>query len=224
MILAAGRGERLRPLTDHLPKPLVPVAGRPLIEYHLYALAAAGFDQVVINVAWLADRITTALGDGDRFGLRIHYSVETPGALDTGGGIRHALPLLPDAPFLVVNGDVYTDFDFRQLTRPVAEDDLARLVLVPNPAHHPDGDFALVGDRVRQGVSSEPRYTFAGIGVYRPALFEGDRPARFGLGQALQPAIEANRVGGVRFDGRWHDVGRPATLAELGGPPIRAPE
>lgn len=223
MILAAGRGERLRPLTDHLPKPLVPVAGRPLIEHHLHALAAAGFDQVVINVAWLAERIMAALGEGDRFGLRILYSVETPGALDTGGGIRQALPLLPDAPFLVVNGDVFTDFDFRRLATPMAGDDLARLVLVPNPAHHPDGDFALVGDRVRQAASGDSRRTFAGIGVYRPALFGGERPVRFGLGQALQPAIEAGRVAGLDFDGCWHDVGRPATLTALGGPPVSLP-
>lgn len=211
MILAAGRGERLRPLTDRLPKPLVPVAGRPLIEHHLHALATAGFEDVVINVAYLADEITAALGDGNRFGLALHYSHEPAGALDTGGGIKRALTLLGDAPFAVINGDVFTDYDFSALTGLLGPADVAHLVLVPNPAHHPDGDFGLERGRI---VMAEPRHTFAGIGVYRPALFASLQQERFPLAPLLRPMITADRVSGSRHAGRWYDIGRPESLAQ----------
>lgn len=212
MILAAGRGERLRPLTDRVPKPLVPVAGRPLIEHHLQALAAAGFEEVVINVAHLADAITAALGDGTRFGLTLHYSHEPPGALDTGGGIKQALPLFGESPFAVINGDVFTDYDFGALRAALAPEADAQLLLVPNPPHHPQGDFDLRGTRV---ATDTPRYTFAGIGVYRPALFAGVEARRFSLASVLGPAIEAGRVDGAVHAGLWYDVGRPETLARV---------
>lgn len=217
MILAAGRGERLRPLTDRVPKPLVPVAGRPLIEHHLIALATAGFTDVVINVAHLADAITSALGDGTRFGLALHYSHEPAGALDTGGGIKKALPLLGDRPFAVINGDVFTDYDPGWLAAPLEPDTDAHLLLVPNPPHHPDGDFGLRGGRV---AMTGPRYTYAGMGIYSPALFAGVGEARFSLGSVLRPAIEAGRATGALHENVWYDVGRRETLdrvAELYG-------
>lgn len=212
MILAAGRGERLRPLTDHVPKPMVPVAGRPLIEYHLNALAAAGFKEVVINVAHLADAIIAALGEGSRFGLALHYSHEPVGALDTGGGIKQALPLLGNAPFAVINGDVYSDYDFARLRVGLARGKQAHLVLVPNPAHHRTGDFGLDNGCV---VAAPRRHTFAGIGIYHPALFADVPQKRFSLASVLQPAISAGRVSGALHGGRWYDVGRPETLAQV---------
>lgn len=212
MILAAGRGERLRPLTDRVPKPLVPVAGRPLIEHHLAALARAGFRDVVINVAHLADAITEALGDGRRFGLTLHFSHEPPGALDTGGGIKQALPVLGDAPFAVINGDLFTDFDFGPLRAGLADDADAHLLLVPNPAHNPMGDFDLRDGRV---AAHAPRYTFAGIGVYRPALFSAVGATQFSLTRALRPALAAARVTGALHAGTWYDVGRPEALARV---------
>lgn len=213
MILAAGRGERLRPHTDDTPKPLLRVRGAALIEHHLRALARAGFREAVINTAWLGDRIETALGDGAGYGLAIRYSREAPGALDTGGGIRNALPLLGTAPFAVINADVYTDYDYARLHRPLPEDADARLVLVPNPPHNPRGDFGLEGGR----VTAAARRTFAGIGVYRPRLFAAYGAERFGLATALRPAIAAGRVAGEFHDGVWFDVGTPEALAGLGG-------
>src|SRR5476649_13557 len=167
LVLAAGRGERMRPLTDKLPKPLLPVAGRPLIAYHLEALKRAGIRDVVVNLAWLGQRLRTALGDGSRYGVRISYSDEGAEALETGGGIVNALPQLLPGPFLVVNGDTWTDFDFGHLTLDPDVDGsaLARLVLVPNAAHHPEGDFDLDGDVVVE--RADDRATFAGIGIYR---------------------------------------------------------
>lgn len=211
MILAAGRGRRLRPLTDDTPKPLLRVRGAALIEHHLRALARAGFYRAVVNTAWLGSQIEAALGDGSTYGLKIRYSRETPGALDTGGGIRRALPLLGEAPFAVINADVFTDFDFSELRRPLPEDADARLVLVPNPPHHPGGDFGLDEGR----VTAERRYTFAGIGVYRPTLFGNCRRERFGTPEVLRPAIAAGRVRGQLFDGLWCDVGTPEVLARL---------
>lgn len=211
MILAAGRGERMRPLTDRLPKPLLSVAGRPLIEHHLRKLAAAGYQEVVINLAWLGEKIEASLGRGAAFGVRIRYSYEPPGALETGGGILHALPLLGAEPFLVINSDIWTDCPLTPLQQPPAG--LAHLVLVDNPAHHPQGDFRLCGDRVR--ANGEPRLTFAGIGVYRPELFHGCPPGSFPLASLLRAAMSRDRVSGVHYRGRWLDVGTPPRLNEL---------
>lgn len=213
MILAAGRGERLRPLTDRLPKPLVPVAGRPLIEYTIERLAAAGFRELVINLAWLGELIADALGDGNRFGVRIEYSREGWPALETGGGIREALPLLGNEPFLVVNGDVLVDFPFGTLRDEPRG--LAHLVLVPNPRHHPAGDFALVDGRVAcEQAAGLPRYTFSGVGVYRPELFAGLSRGRFPLAPLLREAMVAGAVSGRLHEGLWLDIGTYERLAQ----------
>jgi len=213
MILAAGRGERMRPLTDHTPKPLLPVAGQPLIVHYLEALAGAGVRDVVINLSWLGEQIRAALGDGGRWGLRIAYCDEGPQALETGGGIFNALPLLGNEPFLVVNGDVWTDYPFEALLRPPR--DLAHLVLVSNPAHHPDGDFGLQGGRSADGDGGQQRFTFSGIGVYRRELFDECRPGPFRLAPLLQAAAAAGRVDGEYYAGGWQDVGTPERLREL---------
>lgn len=212
MILAAGRGERMRPLTDACPKPLLPVAGKPLIVWHLERLAAAGFRHVVINHAHLGEHIEALLGDGDAWGLAIRYSPEPEGALETAGGIANALPLLGDEPFLVVNGDIYCDWD--PVRAALGAADLAHLVLVPNPRHHPRGDFTLAGARV--GAGEAARLTFAGIGVYRPRLFAGmarGQPAK--LAPLLLAAIADGRVSGECHSGFWTDVGTPERLAQL---------
>ncbi len=212
MILAAGRGERMRPLTDQTPKPLLEAGGKALIQYHIERLAAAGIREIVINHAHLGDRIEAALGDGRRFGVRIRYSDEGQGkALETGGGIFKALPLLGPDPFLVVNGDIWTDLDFAGVR--LADGDLAELVLVPNPPHHPDGDFALAAGRVSD--AGPPRYTFGGIGVYSPALFDGCEPGAFPLAPLLRRAMARDRVGGRLHLGRWLDIGTPERLTEL---------
>lgn len=208
MILAAGRGERLRPLTDHTPKPLIDVGGKPLIAYHLEALARADVCDVVINVAWLGDQIRTTLGDGRDFGLRIRYSTETPGALDTGGGVRAALPLIGDAPFMLISADVFTDYDYGELPRTVPGHG-AHLVVVDNPAHHPQGDFGLDAGRL---TDTAPRYTYAGIGVYAPQLFEAPREVRFPLVRVIRDTIAAGQATGAHHAGAWVDVGRPVTL------------
>lgn len=213
MILAAGRGERMRPLTDHTPKPLLPVGGKPLIVWHLERLARAGCCQVVINHAHLGEQIPAALGDGSAWGLDIRYSPEPPGALETAGGIVRALPLLGHEPFLVVNGDIFCDWDPAALTLDMQER-LAHLVLVDNPPHHPAGDFALVDGLV--GNQEAGRLTFAGIGIYAPALFAGldpDQPAK--LAPLLRTAADAGQVSGERHGGRWVDVGTPERLREL---------
>src|SRR6185369_16150346 len=184
---AAGRGERMRPLTDAAPKPLLTVGGKRLIEYHLERLAGAGFRDVVINTAWLGDMIEQVLGDGRRFGLAITYSHERPEALETGGGIFRALPLLGSAPFLLVNGDVWTDVDFGALRRDPPGDSLAHLVLVTNPPQHPRGDFLLQQGHVSEGDGM--RHTYSGIGIYRPELFAGCEPGKFPLLPLLRRAI-----------------------------------
>lgn len=217
MILAAGRGERMRPLTDHCPKPLLEVAGEPLIGWHLRRLAAAGIREVVVNHAHLGAMIEARLGDGAAWGVSIRYSPE-PAALETAGGIAQALPLLGDAPFLVVNGDVWCDFDLARAPalaeRMQADDLLAWCVLVPNPPHHPEGDFGLARARLR--ADTAPRHTFSGIGVYRPALFDGiARGTRAPLGPLLRAAAASGRIGGEVHAGRWTDVGTPERLAEL---------
>lgn len=211
IVLAAGRGERMRPLTDETPKPLLEVGGKPLIGWHLERLAAAGIRDVVVNVAWLAGRLEAVLGDGSAFGVRIVYSREPEGALDTGGGIFQALPLLGPTPFWVVNGDVWTDYAFDTLPR--EPEGLAHLVLVDNPPHHPDGDFALEAGRVRpRGVRT---LTYAGVAAMRPALFDGVRPGRFPLAPLLQRAAAAGRLTGEHHPGEWEDVGTPERLQTL---------
>ncbi|UOP05281.1 N-acetylmuramate alpha-1-phosphate uridylyltransferase MurU [Conchiformibius kuhniae] len=215
MILAAGRGERMRPLTDTTPKPLLPVCGKPLIVWHLLRLHAAGITEIVINHAWLGQQIEHALGDGSAFGVRIAYSPEGETGLETAGGIANAADKLGDAPFVVVNGDVLTDVDFAAVRRRAETlgDDWAHLWLTANPPHHPHGDFALHGGRVR--TEGTGKLTFAGIGVYSPALFAGierGRPAK--LAPLLVSAAQAGRLGGERHTGLWLDVGTPERLAQ----------
>lgn len=216
MILAAGRGERMRPLTDHTPKSLLPVCGEPLIFRHLDKLAAAGFESVVINHAHLGEQIVAAVGDGSRWNLRVDYSPEQP-ALETAGGIRNALPLLRDATFAVINADVFSDYDYSRLAQRVAGLEaslLAHLVLVDNPPQHPMGDFGLDAGTVRD--VPEHRLTFSGIGVYRTALFD---PVVPGSAHPLAPLLRANmgagRIGGEHHRGEWDDVGTPERLRDL---------
>jgi MurNAc alpha-1-phosphate uridylyltransferase len=212
MILAAGRGERMRPLTDHTPKPLLPVGGKPLIQYHIERLAAAGVREIVINHAHLGEQIEQTLGDGSHLGVRLHYSAEGQGqALETGGGIFKALPLLGPDPFLVVNGDIWTDYPFTDLK--LHPNDLAHLVLVENPPQHLKGDFALDGNRVKE--EGEPRYTFSGIGVYRQELFADCTPGAFSVVPLLRCAMSENRVGGHLYRGQWFDIGTPERLQAL---------
>ena len=211
MILAAGRGERMRPLTDHTPKPLLAVGGKPLIVWHIERLAAAGFTDIVINHAHLGDLIEAALGDGSQWAVSIRYSPEAE-ALETAGGIANALPLLGEAPFLVINGDVFCNWDVSRARNFGAT--LAHLVLVPNPPQHSDGDFALADERVcSEGAM---RHTFSGIGIYQPALFGGiARGEKARLAPILRAAMEAQQVSGELFSGRWEDVGTPQRLAAL---------
>lgn len=211
MVLAAGRGERMRPLTDHTPKPLLAVAGKPLLVHHIERLAAAGLTQLVINHAWLGHQIEDYLGDGARFGVTIHYSAEGE-ALETGGGIARALPLLGSAPFAVINGDIWCDFDPALLIGALAAGDLAHLLLVDNPEHHPAGDFRLVDGRVSDRRPGEPSLTFAGIGVYHPQLFATAPEGAFPLAPLLRRAMAEGRVSGHHHRGLWCDVGTPARL------------
>ena len=218
MVLAAGRGERLRPLTDHTPKPMLLVHGKPLVVWHLEALVRAGVREVVINLSWLGESIRQALGGGEQFGVKIQYSEEPAGALEVGGGIFRALPLLGAAPFIVVNGDTYTDLDFAHLE--IGPTALAHLVLVPNPEHHLQGDFILRESEVSEGAA--PRLTYSGIGVYRPELFAHCAAGRFPLLPVLREAILARRLTGERYDGRWTDVGSVQRLAALNDSPHAA--
>lgn len=211
MILAAGRGERMRPLTDHTPKPLLKAGDKPLIVHHIEALRAAGFREFVINLAHLGERIRATLGDGVAFGADIVYSQEPEGALETGGGIFNALPLLGDSPFLVVNGDIWTDYPFAKL--PPSLTGLAHLVLVDNPRHHPQGDFAVEHGRVKD--IGELRLTFTGISVLHPALFAGCKPGRYPLAPLLRRAMAADQVSGERYRGIWWDIGTPERLAQV---------
>jgi N-acetyl-alpha-D-muramate 1-phosphate uridylyltransferase len=224
LILAAGLGERMRPLTNATPKPLLVAGGKPLIVWHIEKLATIGIRDVVVNTSWLADQFPQQLGDGSHWGLRLHYSYEGPTPLETGGGMYNALGLLGDAPFVAVNGDIWTDYDFARLPHAPAGD--AHLVLVDNPLQHPDGDFILLGDG-RVVADGEPRLTFAGIGLYRPALFDGWRdiignapgvdesPPRFKLAPLLRAAMARGAVGAEYHGGAWCDVGTPARLAAL---------
>lgn len=199
MILAAGRGERLRPLTDETPKPLLKLAGAPLIAHHIQRLAAAGFKEIVINVSYLAKKITQYLGDGSQWGVNLEFSYE-PTALESGGGIVQALPLLGTKPFLVVSADIYTDYPFATLNKPL--EGLAHLVLAPNPNFSPD--FHLDNGKItREG---QPKYTYGNIGVYHPALFANQTPHLFPLREVLFPAVDANRVSGELYKGIWENI------------------
>lgn len=212
MILAAGRGVRMRPLSDHRPKPMLEAGGRPLIEHCIAHLVEAGVRELVVNHAWLGEQIVEALGDGTRFGAALQYSPEPEGALDVGGGIIKALPLLGDAPFIVTSADVWSDYPFRRLR--CEPKGLAHLVLVDNPPHHSRGDFRLEGKRVggRRGIP----LTYSGIGLYRTELFAGREPVRQALLPILAEAIGRAEVSGEHYPGRWFNVGTPADLAELG--------
>jgi N-acetyl-alpha-D-muramate 1-phosphate uridylyltransferase len=211
MILAAGRGERMRPLTDRTPKPLLQAGGKPLIGYHIEALVRAGIRDIVVNHAHLGAQIEAALGDGADYGAHIVYSHEPDGALETGGGIHRALPLLGDGPFLVVNGDIWTDFDYATLPEDFAG--LAYLVLVDNPEQHPCGDFCLREGRVAE--CDGPRLTFSGIGLYRAALFADSLPGKFPLAPLLRAAMARDEVDGTHYRGRWSDIGTPERLQAL---------
>jgi MurNAc alpha-1-phosphate uridylyltransferase len=211
MILAAGRGERMRPLTEKLPKPLLEVGGHRLIDYHLAALVDLGVRDVVVNLSWHGERIREALGDGRSRGVSIRYSEEGPEPLGTGGGLFAALPLLGEEPFLVVNGDVWTDFPLRSLHAPA--DSLAHLVLVGNPPHHPGGDFGLgSGGRATAGPG---KLTFSGVSLLDPGLFDGCTPGVFALKPLLDAALGRARLTGQAYGGAWRDVGTPERLASL---------
>jgi N-acetyl-alpha-D-muramate 1-phosphate uridylyltransferase len=211
MILAAGRGERMRPLTDVTPKPLLKVGGKPLIVWHIERLAKAGVKEIVINHAHLGEQIENALGDGSQWDVCIQYSPEQI-ALETAGGIANALPLLGEEPFLVVNGDVFTDIDYANLTLQAAKH--AHLVMVDNPTQHPNGDFALIDGQVR--VEGESKLTFSGVGVYHPNIFkEIVRGHAAKLAPLLRTAMTKGWVTGVKHCGVWHDIGTPERLKEL---------
>lgn len=212
MILAAGRGERMRPLTNTLPKPLLEVHNKALIIYHIEKLSQAGFHEIIINIAHLGYKIEQALGDGSRWGVKIFYSDEQEsGALESAGGIKKALPLLGDAPFLVVNGDVYSDYDFD------AEFELkgkkAHLILVPNPEHNPQGDFGLENGLVIN--DAKQKYTFSGIAYYSPLFFQDVELQKSPLAPHLRKAIEKSEVSGELFNKMWHDIGTPKRLKEI---------
>ncbi len=210
MILAAGRGERMRPLTDHTPKPLLKVGGKPLIVWHLERLAKAGFKEVVINHAHLGERIEQALGDGSQWAMQVQYSPEKT-ALETAGGIANALPLLGAEPFLVVNGDTFTEIDFGVLKHALQANHHAHLVLVNNPPQHPNGDFAIEAGRLKN--TGEKMLTFSGVGVYHPDLFASvtrGEPAK--LAPLLRQAIAENQATAEYYQGVWHDIGTPERL------------
>ena len=211
MILAAGRGDRLRPLTDEIPKPLLQVAGKPLIEYHIENLAKAGFNEIIINTAWLAEKLHDALGDGSRFGVSIQYSDEGT-ALETAGGIIHALPLLGDSHFLVVNGDIWCDFDYSTLID-LKHNEQAHLILVNNPVHHLKGDFALVHNMIKN--TGDIMFTYSGIGIYSAEFFAQQQPGVVPLAPIIRSKCENDLVSGQYYAGSWTDVGTIERLQEL---------
>ena len=215
MILSAGYGKRLRPLTDHTPKPLVPVGGKPLVVHHLEKLADAGFREIVINLGHLGSRIPEALGDGSAWGLEIAYSDEGPEPLETGGGITKALPLLGNDTFLVVNGDVWCDLDFAKIPDDLPGEDDALLFLVPRPAWREKGDFSLLGGRVVE--SESPDLLYAGIALYHPRILDGAKVEKFSIVPRLRWSIAHGRVGGILHPGEWDDVGTPERLSALQG-------
>ena len=211
MILAAGHGERLRPVTDTVPKALVEVHGESLLERHLRAVSAAGVETVVINLGRLGDQIVERVGSGSRYGLNVVYSPEGNDILETGGGIHRALPMLGSRPFLAINADIFTDMPLP--IECLSENDIAHLVLVPTPAHKITGDFDLIDGRVRNGDDVE--FTFSGVAVYRPEFFAGCTPGRFSLVPMLRTAADAGQLGGSSYSGFWRDVGTPERLIEL---------
>ena len=211
MILAAGRGERMRPLTDTVPKPLLSVGGRPLIEHHIDRLARAGIKELVINLSWRGDQIRAFLGDGSKYGLLITYSEEGPEPLETGGGIYHALPLLGSEPFWLVNGDVYCKFNYRSLS--LAAGVVGHLVMVPNPGHHPDGDFCL--DHGRMCNRGKKSMTYSGLAFLHPGLFKDSSAGKFPLAPLLVTAMKRDAISGEQFDGLWIDAGTPERLRQL---------
>jgi MurNAc alpha-1-phosphate uridylyltransferase len=221
MILAAGHGTRMRPLTDHTPKPLLKVGGKPLIVWHIEKLAKAGFEDIIINIAWLGDQIPKALGNGDKYGVNLHYSDEQKdGALETAGGIIKALALLSgteNEPFLVTNGDIWCDYQYSN-HKPLINGQLAHLVLVNNPPHNPEGDFSLSPPSNKvQLVKNEgkPTFTFSGIGYYHPDLFKGLAQGKRPLAPLLREAMLKDHISGELFNGDWRDIGTPERLAEL---------
>jgi MurNAc alpha-1-phosphate uridylyltransferase len=211
MILAAGRGERLRPLTDETPKSLVEVGGRSLLERHLDHVKAAGIETVVINLGWLGDRIVERVGSGRRHGLEVIYSQEGDNILETGGGIFKALPTLGDEPFVVINADIFTDMPVPEVT--LADDQLGHLVMVPSPEYRAGGDFDIEEGLIRN--SSEQSLTFSGVAIYRPQLFDGCNPGRFPLAPLLRAAAEDGRLSGSLYEGLWADIGTPERLEAL---------
>jgi MurNAc alpha-1-phosphate uridylyltransferase len=213
MILAAGRGERLRPLTDSTPKPLLKAGPRMLIEHHLYALSAAGFSDVVINIGHLGQQIIERLGDGSRYQLAIHYSDERNAVLETGGGIVKALPLLKSDPFLVINGDIWTDIDLSSLADNFTS--LAHLVLVKNPQHHLQGDFTLQGERVRENKNNQPSWTYSGMAMFKYGFFDQCTEQRFPLAPLLHRRIAKGQVTGEVYNGLWFDIGTRQRLDAL---------
>jgi len=212
MILAAGRGERMRPLTDTTPKPLLMAGSKRLIEYHLYNLASAGFKEVVINVAWLGQQIIDTIGSGEKYNLNIVYSNEGDQALETGGGIYNALPLLGSEPFLVINGDVWTDYPFKKLYN-FSLKDKAHLVLVNNPQHHPEGDFSIAENRLTEGGFK--KFTFSGIGIYSTDFFTGHQQKKYPLAPMIREYISENNISSELYTGKWMDIGTEQRLQEL---------
>jgi len=212
MILAAGRGERMRPLTDHTPKPLLKAADKPLIEYTIEALVSAGITEIVINLAHLGNQLKTYLGDGSQYQAHIQYSDEGETGLETAGGIKNALPLLGDSPFLVINGDIYCDFPLQSLlNKPI---DLAHLILVNNPVHHPNGDFSLQAQATLTSEGKE-KFTFSGIGLYHPDLFADLEPGKSALAPLLKKVMKNQRISGELYSGFWMDIGSPERLENL---------
>ena len=211
MILAAGKGERMRPLTEHCPKPLLTVNGSTLLERHITALVTAGISDIVINVSYLAHQIIDFCGDGSRWGCRIEFSIEDE-PLETAGGVIQALPTLGTEPFLLVSADVLTDFDYRELIEHKLASDWASLVLVPNPEHHPKGDFGLFAGRIVQAATEMDSFTYSGVGLVSPELFHSLEAGKRRIRPVFDRAIESNCLGGQVWSGAWSDVGTPERL------------
>lgn len=215
LILAAGLGERMRPLTDSTPKPLLEVHGKPLIVHHIEKLAAAGVNYIAINTSHLADQFPDVLGDGSRWGVRLRYSYEGPTPLETGGGMLKALPLLGSDPFIVLSADIWSDIDYAAL--PWQPEGVAHLVMVPNPDFHPRGDFALLDGQLYDddAPASAERLTFGNVGIYRPEIVAGEAPGKFKLAPMYRRAIAQRKLSGERYDGFWRNMGNPAQLEQL---------